>query len=152
MAHPNGGQENSFNPKHSFAEAYAFVGIAGVNFRSTTGEHIHAQQGRSKDGATLTIVFRGERNRHGSACKACWGFRVDCNQARIGQCAEALDSAMKGTAVETPPSRHPEKVGRKIKEPPSVSADNLNAWRRQLVLCFASAIRQLCTQDCDEQG
>jgi hypothetical protein len=30
MAHPNGGQGNRFNPKHSFAEAYAFVGIAGA--------------------------------------------------------------------------------------------------------------------------
>jgi hypothetical protein len=48
----------------------------------------------ARDGATPTIVFIGERNRHGSTCKACWGFRVDCNQSRIGQCAEALDAVM----------------------------------------------------------
>jgi hypothetical protein len=40
---------------------------------------------------------------------------------------------MKGTPVEIPQSRYPEKVGQKIKEPPPVSADILNAWRRQLV-------------------
>ena len=91
MAHPNGSQGNKFYPKHSFGQAYTFVGIQGVKFRSTTGEHIQARQGLARDGVTLTIVFIGERNRHGSACKACWGFRVDCNQSRIGQCAEALD-------------------------------------------------------------
>jgi hypothetical protein len=96
MAHPDGGHGNRFCPKHSFTKAYAFVGTAGVRFRSTTGEHIYARQGLARDGVTPTIVFIGERNRHGSACKACWGFRVDCNQSRIGQCAEALDSAIKG--------------------------------------------------------
>jgi len=40
---------------------------------------------------TNTIVFTGERNRHGSVCASCWGFRIECNQARIGQCAQALD-------------------------------------------------------------
>jgi hypothetical protein len=94
MAPPNGGQGSRFNPRHTFAEAHAFIGVAGVDFRSTTGEHIHARQGLAGDGATLTIVFMGERNRHGSACPACWGFRVDCNQSRIGQCAEALDAAI----------------------------------------------------------
>jgi len=94
MAHTNGGQGNRFNPKHSFAQAYAFVGIKGVEFLSTTGEHIYSRQGATRDGSTPTIVFMGERNRHGSACRACWGFRVDCNQSRIGQCAEALGAVI----------------------------------------------------------
>lgn len=96
MAHPNSGQGSRFYPKHTFTEAYTFVGADGVEFRSTTGERIHARQGLARDGVTPTIVFIGERNRHGSACKACWGFRVDCNQSRIGQCAEALDLVIKG--------------------------------------------------------
>jgi len=94
MAHQNGGQGNRFNPKHSFAQSYAFIGTQGVKFRSTTGEYIYARQGLARDGATTTIVFIGERNRHGGTCRACWGFRIDCNQSRIGQCAEALDSVM----------------------------------------------------------
>jgi hypothetical protein len=92
MAHPNGGKGNRFSPKHSFAQASAFVGTKGVTFRSTTGEQIYAQRGMARDGVTPTIVFNGERTRHGSVCRACWGFRVDCNQSRIGQCAEALDA------------------------------------------------------------
>jgi hypothetical protein len=91
MAHPNGGQGNRFTINHSFIQAYNLIGPAGLDFVSTTGEHIHAKQGIARDGKTQTIVFIGERNRHGSTCQACWGFRVDCNQARIGQCAEALD-------------------------------------------------------------
>lgn len=94
MAHPNGGQGNRFNTTHSFTQAYAFVGAEGVKFLSTTGEHIYAKQGMARDGETQTIVFIGERNRHGSTCKACWGFRIDCNQARIGQCAEALEAIL----------------------------------------------------------
>jgi hypothetical protein len=61
-----------------------------VEFRSTTGELIRASLGYSRNG-TRTIVFEGERHRHGSACAACWGFRIDCNGSRIGQCAEPLD-------------------------------------------------------------
>lgn len=94
MPHPRGGQGNRFNPKHSFAQAYAFVGTKGVKFRSTTGERIYERQGIAKDGITPTIVFMGERNRHGSACSACWEFRKDFNQSRIGQCAEALDAVV----------------------------------------------------------
>lgn len=94
MAHPNGGQGNRFNTNHSFVQAYTFVGSEGVEFLSTTGEHIYARQGLARDGVTLTIVFIGERNRHGSACNACWGLRVDCNQSRIGQCAEALEKIL----------------------------------------------------------
>jgi hypothetical protein len=99
MAHPNGGQGAWFNPQHSFEEAYAFVGSSGVGFLSTTNEHIQARRGLARDRVTPTIAFQGERTRQGSACKSCWGFRVNCNQTRIGQCAEALDSAIKRTSA-----------------------------------------------------
>jgi hypothetical protein len=94
MAHPDGGRGNGFYPKHSFDQAYAFVGTKGVEFRSTTGELIHARQGATRDGATPTNVFEGERSTHGSACIACWGFRVACSGSRIDQCAEALDGVI----------------------------------------------------------
>ena len=95
MAHPNGGL-NPFSVKHSFAEAYKFVGPKGVTFRSTRNEKIKAHQSIAQDGTTPVIVFVGERNRHGSACETCWGFRFACGTdsragSRIGQCAEALD-------------------------------------------------------------
>jgi hypothetical protein len=92
MAHPNGGHGNKFNPKHPFTEVYNFVGSGGIRFHSTTGESIYARRGLARDGVTPTIVFQGERNKHGSTCEACWGFRIDCNQSRIGHCAEALDN------------------------------------------------------------
>ena len=95
MAHPNGGSGPTFRTKHSFAKAREFVGTKGVTFRSTTGERIRATQRYTRDKATPTIVFMGERNRHGSVCPACWGFRVECNHARIGQCAEALDDIIR---------------------------------------------------------
>lgn len=94
MAHPNGGSGNIFNTRNTFAKAHAFAGTKGVRFRSTTGEEITAKQGLAKDGMIPIIVFVGERTRHGSVCKACWGFRNDCNGSRIGQCAEALDSVV----------------------------------------------------------
>ncbi len=90
MAHPNGG-ENPFSVQHTFSQAFNFVGPGGFTFFSTTGEQIHARQGWASDKKTRTIVFHGERNVHGRVCHACWGFRVDCNQSRVGQCAEALD-------------------------------------------------------------
>jgi hypothetical protein len=68
------------------------LGVKGVGFRSTTGEEINAIQGFTKDGKTPTIVFMGERHRHGSACRECWGFRKDCSGSFIGQCSEALDA------------------------------------------------------------
>ena len=40
MAHPKGGAGSSFDPKHSFAKVYAYVGTQGVYFHSTTGEQI----------------------------------------------------------------------------------------------------------------
>ena len=92
MAHPAGGLGNTFETRHPFGQACAFVGTDGLRFSSTTGEQITAKQGLAEDGKTHTIVFNGERNRHGSACKACWGFRQACTQSRIGQCVEALDS------------------------------------------------------------
>ena len=41
----------------------------------------------------LEKVFIGEKNRHGSAYKVCWGYRIDCSSSRIGQYAEALDQS-----------------------------------------------------------
>jgi hypothetical protein len=96
MAHPKGGSGTRFNPQHSFPDAYAFVGAAGVTINSTTGERIVVRRGIAGDVETTTLVFTGEKNVHGRACKACWGFRNDCNGSWIGQCAEALDSRMSG--------------------------------------------------------
>jgi hypothetical protein len=95
MPHPAGGSGASFNPRHTFAEAYEFVGRKGLAFRSTMHEKIVARQSMAKDRATHTIVFVGERNPHGSTCRRCWGFRVDCNGSWIGQCAEALDQIVR---------------------------------------------------------
>ena len=94
MAHPSGSTGSRFQPLHSFTRALALVGPNGYKFQSTTGEQIKAQQGQARDGVTETIVFHGERNRHGSVCHACWGYRIDCNGSYIGQCAEALDMAL----------------------------------------------------------
>lgn len=95
MPHPAGGSGMSFNPRHPFARAYEFVGRKGLAFRSTKQEKIFARQGMAQDRATRTIVFMGERNRHGSTCRQCWGFRVDCNGSWIGQCSEALDQIVR---------------------------------------------------------
>ena len=84
-----------FNTRHTFPETYAFVGTKGVGFGSTTGEEITASQDLAKDGMTTTIVFVGERTRRGNVCKACWGFRNSCNQSRIGQRVETLDSVVR---------------------------------------------------------
>jgi len=94
MPHPNGGS-HPFDAKHSFAKAYGFVGEKGTSFRSNTGEKIKAHQSLAKDRVTPVIVFVGERNTHGRACAKCWGFRLDCGGSRIGQCAEALDRAIR---------------------------------------------------------
>lgn len=94
MAHPDGGHGSYFNPIHSFEQAYAFVGEGSVEFASTTGERITAWRGLAGDGITPTIVFQGERVRHGNVCPACWGFRSNCSRTRIGQCTEALDKRM----------------------------------------------------------
>lgn len=100
MAHPKGGSGNKFRTKHTFAQAYSMVGEKGLSFRSTTGEKISASQGLAGDGETATIVFVGERNRHGNVCRACWGYRLACTQTRIGQCVEGLDSFIAGKPIE----------------------------------------------------
>lgn len=94
MAHPNGGSGNTFSTNNSFVQAFRYVGPHGVSFKSTTGEQISARHGKTRDGNTDTIVFMGERSKHGSVCEACWGYRIDCNGSRIGQCAEALDGVI----------------------------------------------------------
>ena len=91
MPHPNGGRGNYFNPKHTFDEAYHFVGNRAFTFFSTTGEKITATRGTTKDGNTDTIVFDGVKSRHGNVCHACWGYRSNCSRTRIGQCTETLD-------------------------------------------------------------
>jgi len=94
MAHPDGGQGNHFSPAHTFEQVYEYVGDGAVTFISTTGERISARRGKAKDGTTSAIAFRGERNRHGNVCWACWGYRVNCSGTRIGQCTEGLDKHM----------------------------------------------------------
>ena len=140
MAHPNGGSGSKFDAMHSFSEGYTFVGPRGVTFSSTTGEQITARQGFTRDKTTTTIVFQGQRNRHGSVCKACWGFRIDCNQSRVGQCAEALDGVIsKGAAV--PPSKEPPRGAVRSSEPKAsdlhrdemITVDDLSRWRRGLL-------------------
>ena len=90
MAHPYGGHGNTFETVHTFAQAHAAIGD-GLQFPSTTGENISATRGMAADGVTETIVFVGERGRHGNVCEHCWGFRDACTQTHIGHCVEALD-------------------------------------------------------------
>jgi hypothetical protein len=92
MGHPNGGRANYFNPKSSFDRALAYVDHGKVIFPSTTGEQIIATTGKARDGVTPTVVFQGINVKHGNVCQACWGYRLNCSGARIGQCTEALDS------------------------------------------------------------
>jgi hypothetical protein len=94
MSHPEGGQGTYFKPVHTFNQAYEYIGDGHVSFTSTTGERINARRGKARDGITLTIVFEGENNIHVNVCYACWGYRINCYRARIGQCAEALDRDM----------------------------------------------------------
>ena len=140
MAHPQGSSGSKFGAKHAFSEAYAFVGQRGITFSSTTGEQITATQGFTRDKTTITIVFQGQRNRHGSVCKACWGFRIDCNKSRVGQCAEALDSViLRGT--NPPPGKEPTRGPQTSSKPTTlerqldemVTVDDLARWRRGLL-------------------
>jgi hypothetical protein len=94
VPHPNGGLGSTFRTRNAFDKSRTFVCPHGVEFRSTTGEKITATQGWTRDGQTPTIVFRG-KTRHGSACIACWGYRLSCNGSRIGQCAEPLDEIVR---------------------------------------------------------
>jgi hypothetical protein len=93
MPHPKGGQGNTFQVKHSFYQVCNFVGVNGRVFNSNTGEEILAIRGLAQDNKTITIIFNGEKNRHGNVCKACWGFRKNCSGTRVGHCAEALDNS-----------------------------------------------------------
>jgi hypothetical protein len=70
----------------------SIMGAIKESSKEKAGEQILARHGKTRDGNTDTIVFIGERSRHGSVCEACWGYRIDCNGSRIGQCAEALDN------------------------------------------------------------
>ena len=91
MAHPDGGRGNTFPTRNRFRRVYESIGLEGREFRSTTGEVIFAKRGHARAQTTPTVVFIGERHRHGSACETCWGFRISCNGERIGQCSEAID-------------------------------------------------------------
>jgi len=98
MAHPNGGHGNTFLTKHTFEQAYNYVGKKGASFNSTKNKGITATQGYAEDNKTKTIVFKGEtdkKSKHGNVCKACWGYRKSCCKSWIGQCAESLDKAFK---------------------------------------------------------
>jgi hypothetical protein len=66
MAHPSGGSGAHFNSKHTFAEAYAFVGT-GTTIQSMSGEQITVLPGTAGDGVTPTLRFVAERNVHGRA-------------------------------------------------------------------------------------
>jgi hypothetical protein len=90
VPHPNRGSGPTFRTKHSFDAARAFVGAAGVRFRSTTSERVTATQAWTRDGYTPTIAFQAATG-HGSACVACWGYHRSCSGAGIGEFAEALD-------------------------------------------------------------
>jgi hypothetical protein len=96
MPHPAGGKGGTCTPvvKHTFPQAYAHVGVNGVQFTSTTGEKMIATRGFAKDGITPTIVLKGERNVHGRVCKACWGYMLSCTGERVGQAAMPLDSTI----------------------------------------------------------
>jgi hypothetical protein len=94
MGHPDVGRGNFFKTYHSFQQAFDFVGLNGIDFKSTTGERIIASQSYASDSATPAITFNGENSRHGNVCAACWGFRQNCSGTRIGQCVEGIDLAM----------------------------------------------------------
>ena len=94
MPHPDGSKGGVFPARHTFAQTFAAVGRAGMQFVSTTGERITARQGVTRDGATQTIEFDGQHGHIGKVCAACWGFRESCSGTRIGQCTEALDQSV----------------------------------------------------------
>ena len=94
MPHPNGSTGNVLHVAHSFAQAHAHVGRAGVAFVSTTGEAMTATQGLAGDGVTPTIVLQGQSHAHGRVCPACWGYVTSCTGERIGQAVSPLDLAV----------------------------------------------------------
>ena len=95
MAHPEGGQGNSFPTRHGFEQAHTRVG-GGLRFPSTTGEPIIAELSFAADGATHTIVFSNRQgDRVANVCKACWGFRKSCSGTRVGQYVQGLDEFLR---------------------------------------------------------
>lgn len=87
MPHPNGGQGNTFRTTKTFAQAHAHVGKNTFHFRTTKDDPVTATTSVAADGITPIIVFKG----HGNVCPACWGFRKNCSNTRIGHCVESLD-------------------------------------------------------------
>ena len=65
-----------------------------VVFLSTTKEKIFAATGFAGDSVIPTIVFHGERSRHGNVCQGCWGYRINCVRTLIVQYTEDLDKFM----------------------------------------------------------
>lgn len=94
MPHPNGSNGNPLPITHTFAQIYASVGQAGLEFLSTTGEPMTASQGLAGDRVTPTIVLRGQNNVHGRVCASCWGYTISCTGERIGQAVVPLDEAV----------------------------------------------------------
>lgn len=94
MPHPNGSDGTPLPIKHTFRQAYAYVGQAGLVFTSTTGEPMKASQGLAGDGVTLTIVLRGQNSVHGRVCAACWGNSESCTGERVGQAVAPLDEVI----------------------------------------------------------
>jgi len=94
MPHPSGGQGRVTPLTHSFSAAHSYVGAAGIAFRSTTGEQMHARQSTAADGVTPLLVFVGERSVHGRVCLACWGNAISCTGSRIQHATRGLDALL----------------------------------------------------------
>ena len=93
MAHPYGGKNRILGMRHTFQNAVNRIKANGGDVAFTTGanENIHATLGMTRDKRYLTIVYNGERSRHGNVCSSCWGYRVSCHSTRVGQCTEPFD-------------------------------------------------------------
>mgnify|MGYP001286666940 CR=1 FL=1 len=92
MAHPDGGQGNSFQTECSFDQAYSFVRAnEPYRFQSTTNKDVVARTGQTENGERA-IMFPG----HGNICPACWGYRLNCSGARVGHCVEAISRHIGG--------------------------------------------------------
>ena len=55
MAHPYGGDGNTFETNNCFAQAFRYVGPHGVLFKSTTGEQIFTRHGKTRDTDKMII-------------------------------------------------------------------------------------------------
>lgn len=81
MPHPEGGFGNRFQTFCTFEQAFSFIQQKGkYSFQSTTDKKVIAQIGKT-EGGDKTIVFLD----HGNVCFACWGYRKNCSNTRIGQ-------------------------------------------------------------------